>query len=101
MLESTQLKRSLSEKDAVDISLDMSKQCDLAAKAVNGVQGCMRQSIASRSREVILLSTSTGEVTHGVCISITTRSRDPSENLRCKGDTDITFWTCRLYLFPK
>ncbi|KAK4827512.1 hypothetical protein QYF61_018838 [Mycteria americana] len=49
---------SFAEKDLgvlVDITLNTSHQCALAAKAANSILGCIRQSIASRSREVILL----------------------------------------------
>ncbi|GAB0206147.1 mitochondrial enolase superfamily member 1 [Grus japonensis] len=57
MLEATKLESSFVEKDLgiqMDIKLNMSQQCALAAKKANGILGCIRQSIASRSREVIL-----------------------------------------------
>ena len=38
----------------VDTKLTMNQQCVLAAKKANGILGCIRRSVASRSREVIL-----------------------------------------------
>ena len=52
------MERSSTEKDLgvlVDKRLVMSQQCALVAKKVNGLLGCMKKSVASRSREVILL----------------------------------------------
>ena len=51
------MERRLAEKDLaflVDNKLPMRQQCTLMAKATNGILGCMRQSVVSRSREVIL-----------------------------------------------
>jgi len=38
----------------VDDKLTMRQQCDLVAKKANGILGCMKKSVASRSREVLL-----------------------------------------------
>ncbi|GAB0208906.1 mitochondrial enolase superfamily member 1 [Grus japonensis] len=57
MLGTAQLESSLAEKDLgvlVDTKLNTTQQCTLAAKKANGILGCIRQSIASRLREVIL-----------------------------------------------
>ena len=51
------LERSSAEKDLsvlVDIRWTMSQHCALVAKKANGILGCIKKSIASRVREVIL-----------------------------------------------
>ena len=51
------LERSSVEKDLgvlVDSRMVMSQQCALMANKTNSILGCIRKSIASRSREVIL-----------------------------------------------
>ncbi|PKU43321.1 rna-directed dna polymerase from mobile element jockey-like [Limosa lapponica baueri] len=70
MLETTQLESSFAEKALrvlVDTKLYRSHQCSLVPKKAINVLGCIRSSVATRSREVILpLYSTLGGATTGV-----------------------------------
>lgn len=58
LLGATQLESSFIEKSLgvlVDTKLNMSQQCAFATKKDNGLLGCIKESVASRLRKVILL----------------------------------------------
>jgi len=52
LLETSSVERDLSV--LVDGRLTMSQQCALTAKQANGILGCIKKSVASRSRDVLL-----------------------------------------------
>jgi len=55
LLECSSVERDLGV--LVEDKLTKSQQCALAAKQANGILGCIKKSVASRSREVLLPST--------------------------------------------
>ena len=58
------MESSFAEKDlgiVIDKIVTKSQQCDLVAKTVNSILVCMRKSVMSRPREVIVVVLSLGD----------------------------------------
>ncbi|KAK4829739.1 hypothetical protein QYF61_006448 [Mycteria americana] len=87
------------EKDLrvlVDEKLDMSRQCVLAAQKANCIPGCIKRSVASRSREVIL-PLSSGETPPGVlrpALESALRERHGPVGTGPGRATKIMYWVC-------
>lgn len=57
-LEANQLESSFAGKDLgimIDKMVTKSQQCDLMAKKINSILGCMRKTVKSRPKEVIVV----------------------------------------------
>ena len=68
----------------MDGKLDMSQQCALAAQKADCIQDCIKRSMASKLKEVILPLYSTGEASPGVlCPDMESSERQ----------TDMDYWS--------